>query len=965
MKRVFILILIACVTRVFGQCPSPRLMDQNMVASQKPLYINKIVNETDPDTFLLTIYSPKDINNYSIDFGDGTTITGALWKAGIPVSHSYTIGKFTLTLLESMNGCTGKVSGMVINDRKPGATAIPPTLNISGCVPHALTFVNNTTNASPMTKFRWEWGDGTIDMQDASGIGQPISHTYLSAKGGCGKVVKITAISLSDSSFATYGPYDFWDVDVTIVKASAVNICAGQLLSFYDSTKYNCNKSNRYIQWDFSEAGGPVTSWLPNTPQNKIRKNIIDGTAGQSYTIYLSDSNSCGIKKSSVKVNIINSPTAVIRASSQTICTGQTIQFTNTSFGGANLFHWDFGDGTGWTTVKTMAPINHRYIKSGIFKVRLVSEITGAPSCSDTASLTIESISLPQVHFSMDKREGCGSLQVNLTNLTVNGVIWEWYLDNALISQANTPPALNFNMPGVHEIRLKSTNKAGCSAMSSSAVFIYPEINVDASIENSCAGTPVKLTNLSSFTSAMPKGGILREQYDSPSKPYLLNSISNIGGIADISGVLYSFETVNNPGIDYASRMRAFIYPPISGNYTFWLAADTIAELWLSTGDSTSGKRKIAFTEASTGFRTIGAYATQQSSPIYLEAGKYYYVEALTRKDRQFNDYLSVGWTIPDGRIDMPIPGQYLAPFSTGWNLSQYIWSFNNGETSLQNNPYYTFASPGLYSVTLYEGSAKCSAAKTFLAKVNPSSKTDFELSDTAGCTPFKFTLTNRSSNATKSFIYFSDSSQLSQNNQWSAFDHTFTNNSRSAKKYFIKMVTESPDGCLDSLTKYVTVYPGPDADFSYQLTNGHCSPVGLSLQNLSSGSSAYHWNFGNGDTLSSTLSFLNYKLENKTGHIIYDTITLRAYSATGCYTESREVIEVFPEPAIAIYSSDSACHLQPVQFSADPLLSDLHWTFGDSLVSQKSPSFSFKNYGNTAIDYKIQLKATSVFGCT
>ena len=39
--------------------------------------------------------------------------------------------------------------------------------------------------------------------------------------------------------------------------------------------------------------------------------------------------------------------------------------------------------------------------------------------------------------------------------------------------------------------------------------------------------------------------------------------------------------------------MRAWLYPPATGNYTFWLASDDSADLWLSTrpGDPTQARR--------------------------------------------------------------------------------------------------------------------------------------------------------------------------------------------------------------------------------------------------------------------------------------------------------------------------------------------------------------------------------------
>ena len=53
-------------------------------------------------------------------------------------------------------------------------------------------------------------------------------------------------------------------------------------------------------------------------------------------------------------------------------------------------------------------------------------------------------------------------------------------------------------------------------------------------------------------------------------------------------------------------------------------------------------------------------YTTQQSVAIRLEGGKKYYIEAL-HKENSGNDHLSVGWKLPNGTLERPIPGNRLS----------------------------------------------------------------------------------------------------------------------------------------------------------------------------------------------------------------------------------------------------------------------------------------------------------------
>ncbi len=127
---------------------------------------------------------------------------------------------------------------------------------------------------------------------------------------------------------------------------------------------------------------------------------------------------------------------------------------------------------------------------------------------------------------------------------------------------------------------------------------------------------------------------------------------------------LTSFEAPSNFADNYGSRIRGYVVPPKSGNYTFWIAGDDKAELSLSTDENPSGKVKIAYTNEWTNVREYNKLASQKSVSITLTAGKRYYIEAL-QKEGPGGDNLSVQWQLPDGTIQTPLPAQYLAPYST------------------------------------------------------------------------------------------------------------------------------------------------------------------------------------------------------------------------------------------------------------------------------------------------------------
>ncbi|MFD2067143.1 PA14 domain-containing protein [Pontibacter silvestris] len=191
--------------------------------------------------------------------------------------------------------------------------------------------------------------------------------------------------------------------------------------------------------------------------------------------------------------------------------------------------------------------------------------------------------------------------------------------------------------------------------------------------DNFYAATPVKQTfkvKKASKTEESPAqdvslscsatGTILREQWDNVKDSEV--SASNFNGSPSSSNMLTSFEAESNKRDFYAARISGYICPPQTGDYTFWVAGDNNAELWLSTDDNPNNKVKIAYTKDWTNARQWDKYASQKSKPVRLEAGKRYYVEAL-QQEEWGGDNLAVAWQMPDGSKEAPIAGSHLSPF--------------------------------------------------------------------------------------------------------------------------------------------------------------------------------------------------------------------------------------------------------------------------------------------------------------
>ncbi len=154
-------------------------------------------------------------------------------------------------------------------------------------------------------------------------------------------------------------------------------------------------------------------------------------------------------------------------------------------------------------------------------------------------------------------------------------------------------------------------------------------------------------------------------------------------------GVCSSFETPSDWGLYNLTRMRGYVHPEVTGDYTFWIASDNSSELWLSTDANPSRERKIAFVPRFDWVapRDWSQFPSQRSEPIHLEAGKTYYIEAL-QEQTTGGENLSVAWQGP-GMNRSVIDNQHLTPWNEDRNpgeiathgiLREYWTNFSAGD---------------------------------------------------------------------------------------------------------------------------------------------------------------------------------------------------------------------------------------------------------------------------------------------
>jgi len=131
----------------------------------------------------------------------------------------------------------------------------------------------------------------------------------------------------------------------------------------------------------------------------------------------------------------------------------------------------------------------------------------------------------------------------------------------------------------------------------------------------------------------------------------------------------FSFREFDPDLNSHGSRIRSYLIPHISGEYTFQVTSDDQSELFLSPTADPAEKVVIASIDGWTHPTEFDKYPSQTSASIQLIAGQVYYME-LEHFESGGGDHAAVHWTGP-GILREIIGGEYLASYHS--NASKLI----------------------------------------------------------------------------------------------------------------------------------------------------------------------------------------------------------------------------------------------------------------------------------------------------
>jgi PKD repeat protein len=791
--------------------------------------------------------------------------------------------------------------------------------NTSGCAPFTAAFTSVSANAA---SYYWSFGDGSHSTQanpshiyNVPGL-YTVSLVVVNNMGCTDTVVKQSYIDVINTAAGYVAP-------------PTVQACAPFSASFSNSTP----GATGWL-WDFGDG-------FTSTQQNPT--HTYTGQGFFTVSLIVQTATGCTQFYNQFRTyNIDRIDPGFTFTQGQ--CAPYTVTFNDTTSNAASWL-WNFGDNT---TSASQNPV-HNYPGPGLYTVSLT--VTTQSGCSSTiiGSQAIDfagcgsgsngpqggpvgsSLTLPPI-------TGCVPLAITFNNLLPGTSSWMWdFGDNSTSSQQD--PYHVYTTPGNYTISMIGYYPSGASdtivynnyvtANGTIADFtVLPPVNCQANVialnDNSVNATSWTWDFGDNTTSVQQNP---THTYTNANDNYSIVLLaSGPGGCSSMT----SKTIFSSTGIAiWANKYDACFNSPIN-----FFCGSAFSSYYWDFGDNTSSNQ-------------------QNPTHTYTTGGNY--TVTLTATDSYGCPHtFTMGSTVivrqPVADFTSALTGSCNALAMQFTNLStganNYRWTYGDNSQQWAMNPAHTYSSPAVYNVTLEAYySLTCVTSVTKPVAVLPT-QAGFTFTQQSLCLPVTVAYTDTSTNAVSWLWNFG-------NGQTSTAQHpTYTFTSMPSGPVTLT-ITDSR-GCTSTISKpNIRLF---NASFTASDSSG-CGPLAVSFTDSSLAATAWHWDFGDGNTSSAQNPIHVYS--NNGSY----TATLIATASAGCSdTVSFGPIDVYKPTAAFISPTAANCAPSLVSFTDQSLsASSWYWNFGDgSYSASANPSHIYNQPGL----YTITLITGSPMGC-
>ncbi len=646
------------------------------------------------------------------------------------------------------------------------------------------------------------------------------------------------------------------------------------------------------------------------------------------------------------------------------------VQFNDQSLNNPGSYIWNFGDMEMAFDVPN--PV-HVYQDEGLYTVYLtVSNAAGSNSATIANYINVTNAPLPPpvADFEANITSGTMPTTVQFYDRSKNNPSsYVWNFGDGTTSNLKNPVHI-FSSEGIYTVSLGVSNQAGSNSILKKDYIVInspvPPPVVDFTAYPVSGPAPLIVQFLDASTNnpnawswTFGDGVTSNEQnpqhsYSTAGQYTVTLRASNNAGSYTLSKNAYITVTSQppvQPVADFAANIRQGTMPltvqfidQSSGPATSWL--------WNFGDNGTSSLKSPSHTYTQSGSYSVSLGVSNSVGSNSVTKQNYIQVDSGNLKPL-------VNFTANVTSGGKPLVVQF-SDLSLQ-NPTTWLWSFGDGSTSSERNPLHTYATSGIYSVTL---SASNSAGSNQLIRYNyinvvdiSPPVVDFNVNITSGYYPLSVKFTDLSQkNPTVWSWDFGDNGTSSEQNPVYVY-------TRSGQ--FTVRLTATNAGGSGTATKnaYINVsqQPVPIADFTVNNTAGY-APLTIKFTDKSNNlPSSWLWNFGDSGT--STVMNPDY-VYTKAG--VYN-VTLTAYNSGGSNTTLKANLITVTNPPVAPvadFSVNNTVGVSPLPVKFTDLSTNTptmwSWDFGDGGTSPvKNPDYI---YTKTGI-YTVKLTASNTAG--
>jgi PKD repeat protein len=822
---------------------------------------------------------------------------------------------------------------------------------------NSFSFFDSTTiSAGTISSWAWDFGDGkTSTLQNPT-------HSYSKDGTFTVKLVATSSLGTSDNISKTVTVYPQASPAFTV--NSTGQCLSGNSFTFTDKSTITSGSITSW-SWDFGDLNSSAS-------QNPTHSYSSYGT----YKVILKTTTNNGCTDTFSKtINVYATPTALYSVNNSTQCSNNnsfvfTDKSTNSS-GTISGWAWDFGDlGTSASQNPT-----HVYSGTGTFTIKL--KVTASSGCTANTSGTVTVNSSPVAAYSINLSAQClpgNSYSFTDKSTISSGTIATWSWDfGDLNSSAIQNPTHTYSASGTYRVKLKVTSNNGCTDTTSKTTIVFTQPSAAFSINSSTqcqAGNSFIFSNKTVLSS----GSIASTSWDFGDG----NTGSNINASHTYSAsgtFTVKMKVITNNGCSDSTSQKVTVYISPAAAFIINNSVQCLkGNSYIFTDKSTLSSGSI--TNWAWDYGDGNSSTAQSPSHTYKIAGTYTVLLKITTNNGctdTISKVININPT-PSVGISHSIITQCLLGNSftytdlttiTSGSVVKYEWNLGDGTTSTLQNPKHSYTSPGSYYVSLKVTSDKgcADSISTFSSAttVAPQPKAAFSVNTKKQC----FNGNN--------FI-FTDSSTVSSGKitgwSWNFGDFGTSVLQNPTHKYLnpgtytVQLKISTDNGCSDTISKIIIVYPKITAGFSIN-NNGQCLAVNnfnfTDKSTVSSGSiSTWSWDFGDGNISALQNPSNIYKKEGTY------TVRLKITSDKGCMDSISKTLTVYPMAYASFYLNKVSQCLPGNSFAFTGTvikgsISSWIWNFGDGFTSSsQSPIHTYSKAGF----YLATLKSISIDKC-